>query len=994
LLVSVALLPLLWAGGVLPSLLDLLLWTLEQVELHFLGGSQLLTLLLSLGASGAIAWGGRRLEAEKSVEFLVLASICLFAAACLTCLTPLDSAPASQRCWRMLGCWLQVLAAGGLLVPCIAASFPRDVLLPLRLALEQVALLLTLLAVYVIGQRQLSISCCGMRNGHYLRHRQKMWLNEGTRHVVVVEVSEEVMEVTDALAERGADTAWLSSKPLRCQRHVARQVETIELLARILLLLQMSFFGTADLLHHRGSEFWYFFLLVALQLRQLRISFADAPRAALDAALAGLLHLGLQYDQAEDGWLPVAVLRQRVLVLWSLIRRLDAGGYVLHVSWITWATPKLRHPVTALLLWLNVLFWPGLLLLLVLCALLESPVMAIFSLPLFTLAAPRWSRASAGAAGTDAPLVKGAEGLFYAIAVPSLLRGLALQWRAQTLRKTPGTLLFCRSHERLACVVRVLATEAEKRWASGFGWMQLELRGLELQEPTSCHHVEAGKIDEAFAHAFEGERAPERPSFVLRAICEVPCSTYEQSLISLRGLLDNPQLLRQIHGLFLKSLVWVLSLEEIPEGWLTCPLKPQDAKEVFQLISDCLWPPHISVALRVAHGSPSSTMAPSDTPERTSSLRAAANAPRPPPGTPPIIRPPQKAVDAVPPSDATMSTTMATTMATAEMSPGARSDSEGVEDLDTLMDQVLGMAPSVSRKRAAAPAHQAARRLLATEGDPSEEAWAAKAERPQVMALNSLPGNSSSTLANGTGSASLGAMEDERTSAGVPAQLGKPTTVGNQPLEELSPLARLVIEAYVAVNVAPLYGQKPEAHGTSHVLRLFSGDLARSSQETTELKWLVERPELFQLTLRAFRFAVKISIDAAAMGEEVDMEYQAFAELADELRCRWFLGVEGSLQWEAAMKRGWPNLMALRSGKGVSEVQVLRLRYSEDVCRVAELRPGVWSSLWASAGLELRYLANDDDERYSIQAHPTLFRNMAVQCAEYPIFVSRRTLWL
>jgi len=28
---------------------------------------------------------------------------------------------------------------------------------------------------------------------------------------------------------------------------------------------------------------------------------------ALDAALAGLLHLGLQYDQAEDGWLPVAV---------------------------------------------------------------------------------------------------------------------------------------------------------------------------------------------------------------------------------------------------------------------------------------------------------------------------------------------------------------------------------------------------------------------------------------------------------------------------------------------------------------------------------------------------------------------------------------------------------------------------------------------------------------------------------------------------------------
>ena len=38
----------------------------RQVELHVLGGSQLLTLLLSLGASGAIAWGGAlRMEFPK-----------------------------------------------------------------------------------------------------------------------------------------------------------------------------------------------------------------------------------------------------------------------------------------------------------------------------------------------------------------------------------------------------------------------------------------------------------------------------------------------------------------------------------------------------------------------------------------------------------------------------------------------------------------------------------------------------------------------------------------------------------------------------------------------------------------------------------------------------------------------------------------------------------------------------------------------------------------
>ena len=60
----------------------------------------------------------------------------------------------------------------------------------------------------------------------------------------------------------------------------------------------------------------------------------------------------------------------------------------------------------------------------------------------------------------------------------------------------------------------------------GFGWVQLELRGLEMQEPTSCHHLEAGHIDEAFAHAFEKGRPPER-SFVLEPICEVTTLTYE-----------------------------------------------------------------------------------------------------------------------------------------------------------------------------------------------------------------------------------------------------------------------------------------------------------------------------------------------------------------------------------------------------------------------------------------------------------------------------------
>ena len=47
---------------------------------------------------------------------------------------------------------------------------------------------------------------------------------------------------------------------------------------------------------------------------------------------------------------------------------------------------------------------------------------------------------------------------------------------------------------------------------------------------------------------------------------------------------------------------------------------------------------------------------------------------------------------------------------------------------------------------------------------------------------------------------------------------------------------------------------------------------------------------------------------------------------------------------------------------------------------------------WANLNLELLYMTNDDEERYSIQAQPALLRNLTVQAADpplgYPIYSS------
>jgi len=41
--------------------------------------------------------------------------------------------------------------------------------------------------------------------------------------------------------------------------------------------------------------------------------------------------------------------------------------------------------------------------------------------------------------------------------------------------------------------------------------------------------------------------------------------------------------------------------------------------------------------------------------------------------------------------------------------------------------------------------------------------------------------------------------------------------------------------------------------------------------------------------------------------------------------------------------------------------------------------------VWADLAFELLYLTNDDEERHSIQAHPSLLRNLTIQAADPPL---------
>lgn len=68
------------------------------------------------------------------------------------------------------------------------------------------------------------------------------------------------------------------------------------------------------------------------------------------------------------------------------------------------------------------------------------------------------------------------------------------------------------------------------------------------------------------------------------------------------------------------------------------------------------------------------------------------------------------------------------------------------------------------------------------------------------------------------------------------------------------------------------------------------------------------------------------------------------------------------------------------------------LSLQQCIAPIGSLNKEMVKGMWANLNLELLFMTNDDEERYSIQAQSTTLRNLTVQAADpplgYPIFSS------
>lgn len=236
--------------------------------------------------------------------------------------------------------------------------------------------------------------------------------------------------------------------------------------------------------------------------------------------------------------------------LQQLLNKID---FMATLTVTSWKLPKQRHKSTVPILVSSAILFPVVLAVLGTSTVLAAPLLPLFCLPIFLIGFPRplrsWPTASSTAAATCA------DSVFYKQLTPQVASTLSVTMAMGTLGiPAPGDHYLVRFQDRLIWV-HVLEC--------GYKFCTMVMKGLELQE-TSCHTVEATRVDDVFQDIFVHEGKWPLVSLNQHAanvLC--PCdslilNTYSDAKNVLTGVIDQPENLRKNSENFLKTLVWVL----------------------------------------------------------------------------------------------------------------------------------------------------------------------------------------------------------------------------------------------------------------------------------------------------------------------------------------------------------------------------------------------------------------------------------------------------
>ncbi|XP_030628932.1 pecanex-like protein 4 [Chanos chanos] len=955
-------LPLLWALGTLSPLDALILWGMEQSLVFGLGGSPMSTnlrLFVMFLSSACVAVCTFFIPSSLGVVLFTIAVGYLLSQdlSQLVLLFPRrkrDSSFPSQTFglgWWELPLSLVLLAGamteGGLLhhyYPTVGNHSLSTEALPNWVLEElpepQVAVGYVLIALFVLTRT--------------LREIQGAYILGGLFH--------------NSLYPRQASS-------VQAFRRRSRGIRAAGLVRRVLLNL-VSPFAMIAFLSMDSS-------LQRLHTASLAVGFTRAFRVVWQSTEETLLHMTVvvvvklaSEGNAVNRWHSLDTGIQLILVALisdRLSQFLSKLKFALTVLVTSWTETKQRRQSAGALLALNGALCPLLLAVVALSALLSAPLLPLFTLPIFLVGFPRPLRSWPGTPGTACPCP---DSVYYRQLGASLASALRSALARGVLgSSSPGSHFLGRFQDRVAWI-----TVLER----GYGYCTVNIKGLELQE-TSCHTVEARRVDEVFEAAFDRLESPGtffhglNPHWgnALTPCTALPVRVYSDARNVLTGVIDSPDHLRQLRLDFLKCLLWLL-------------------------LRHC--------AQETAFGNHKGT-------DRKSQSSQHALHVEPGSGEVKVAVPPA-------PSDDSSSPVR------------LRRDSSSLTSFGDWSDEDDLFGP--------VPVRRPVRVIRTGGGEDGRTTLECGISLPgsveihslyENMALSSLPplrplglglglpavdkGKENLTAPTGVTPAQLNfrCPYSERLSL-APAWRTAPLPPSRlQPLRPFFPedwlrfcLSQLVLDGFgdgdlehmsqalledqvllelyaqVVLSCLVALGAEVPLPSPSYVFRVYCGD----APWTEGLEWLKGNKELYQLALRAFRYSVKLLIDQASLGPVESLE-----ELHSTLRdyhSDWFIGLTTDHGWHENVLQEKPFLFSLGHDLTMGTYTGRVLSLQEHLVQLGHLNEEGVRGQWANLSWELLYATNDDEERYSIQAHPVMLRNLTVQAADpplgYPIYSS------
>ncbi|XP_068436681.1 pecanex-like protein 4 [Clinocottus analis] len=953
-------LPLLWALGILPPLDALLLWGMEQALVFGLGGSPMssnLRLLLMFGISAIVAVCNYFIPSTLGVVLFSISTGFLLS---------LDLSQVGTLCRGPRATFGESGFRRGSLPPPSPSSFGwnlgcRELMLYSSLFL--VAMAEAGLLHYFLGSSQSLSGATGPQAPvsylllilfcfcWALREIQGAYIFGGV--------------FLNPLYPKG-----MSSVPNFKQRN--RGLYIAAAIRRVLLYLVSPFAMIAFLSMDKSLHLLHRVSLSVGFTRAFRLVWQNSEDALLQMVVVVLVRLAAGNNMLP-GWDNLGTGVQLLLVgllIDRLTQFLTKLKFTLTVLVTSWTEKKQRRQSAGTLLALNASLCPLLLVVLTLSALLSAPLLPLFSLPIFLVGFPRPQRSWPGPVGTACPCP---DSIFYQQMSGSLASALRTAFARGSLGSlAPGSHFLGRFQDRMVWIMIL---------ERGYGYCTVNIKGLELQE-TSCHTVEARRVDEVFEAAFE---RPERLGFTqgfnlhwgnaLTPCAALAVRVYSDARNVLSGIIDSHDNLRKLQDDFLKALVWLLlrycvqkhkGFLRSNEERLGVGGRKSQSSQLAQ--TTCNQPPEAVVvesnvsSLRFRQDSSSLTSFGDWSDEDD-------------------LFGPQPARRTV-------------ALVTAEAQPGhalqTGASLPGSVEMDSLFENM------------ALSALQPLQPLGLGIGMPAMD----KGRNPEVFRES--PGSLPQLNFNCSQSEAFNLPTGWRTAPLLPSRLlqlrslfpedwfrfalgqfgpgvqGETSEDMTKALKEDEALKEL--HAQVALSCLISLGAESAFTSPSYVHRLYCGDIPW----TEGLDWLSSSKELYQLALQAFRFSFKLLFDQASLGPMESRE-ELFSTL-EEYERDWYIGLVTEKGWHDSVLQEKPFLFSLGHDLAMGTYTGRVLSLQEQLVQVGRLNGEGVRGQWANLSWELLYATNDDEERYSIQAHPFMLRNLTVQAADpplgYPIYSS------